>query len=284
MRAQSTCYRLVAIDLDGTLLTPEKQISDETLQVLQQVREQDVVVMLCTGRTLHKAREVTQRIPFEFLLALHNGAVIVEAHSGRVLANHPLPHWQTDAALNFLKENQFHPTVYTFNDGKYCLYHEPDSMNEGTKLFLQSKESVLYPCADVRTCLVDHPIHIVAVDHRERVLWAMEELKQLLGMANVITSGGFYGNRFWFLEILGNCASKSQAIHAIAQQHGISRQQVLAIGDNYNDLDMLAYAGLGIAMKNASETIRTQADVITESNDNDGVAKALRKYVLPSQF
>lgn len=273
-------YRLVAIDFDGTLLTPESRISEDTLQALCQVHEHGAVLMFCTGRTLHKAEEVTQGIPFEFLLALHNGAVIVRVPQKEVLVQHSLSSEQAEIALSFLQNHEFHPTVYTLAGEEYRLYYEPFSVNEGTERFLRTKQSILYPCDDITISLDHGPIHIVAADQPARIQSALAELQDHLPQATLLASGGFYGGEYWFLEILSGNASKSQAIQTIADQHGIEREEVLAIGDNYNDLDMLTYAGLGIAMANAPEEIRARADAITESNGDDGVAKALNRYIL----
>ena len=273
-------YRLVAIDLDGTLLTPEGQITPTTLHVLEQVHTRGVQIMLCTGRTLHKAQEVVHPIPFEFLLALHNGAMLIEPHTERVLLKQLLPAEQAAQVFTFLNRHEYPSTVYSFGDDGYRLHYQPGDLSIGMDRFLSSKRSILSPCNSLRSVLHTPLIHFVAVDCQKRVLWGLETLRNQLNGVHVLTSGGFYENQYWFLEVLAKQASKSQAIATVAENQGISREQILAIGDNYNDLDMIQYAGTGVAMGNAPKEIQRQADIVTDSNREEGVAKILQRLVL----
>ena len=273
-------FRLVALDIDGTLLTPEQRISEATLAVLHEVRERGILIMLCTGRSFHKAQEVIRDIPFRFPLVLHNGAMIVEAHTGRVMERRPMSARLARTAWHLLRREGFEPIVYDFREGRYFLYYRSVSAaNEGLHRYLQGKEDILHPISDGAD-FGHQPTHMVVIDRRERVLAALQQLRARLHDANVFTSGSLHGNIYWFLEILSHRASKATAVDVIGRRHGISPDQVIAIGDNFNDLDMLRYAGLGVAMANAPREIREQADVVTESNDAEGVAQALRRYVL----
>ena len=273
-------YRLVALDLDGTLLDPQSQITPRTLSVLHAVHQLGIEIILCTGRTLHKALEVLTPIQFPCLLALHNGALLIDYPSGRQHLHRTLPETIAAQALTWLEERDLQTACYVLENSGCRLYHLPHEPNPGMNRFLASKQSILVPYESVYECLTYPILHLVAVDCEERIAPALNDLRRLLPDATILASGGFYGSRYWFLEVLAADASKSGVIRSIAAERGIPREAVLAIGDNYNDLDMLHYAGTGVAMGNAPVEIQAEADQVTASHAEEGVAEILERLVL----
>jgi Cof subfamily protein (haloacid dehalogenase superfamily) len=107
----------------------------------------------------------------------------------------------------------------------------------------------------------------------------MPILKNRLKNANVFTSGRLYNLAYWYLEVLQPDTSKGKALEHLAKLHGIDQKDIMAIGDNFNDLEMMKYAHLSVAMENAPDEVKAVADFVTNSNNDDGVARAIEKFV-----
>jgi hypothetical protein len=137
----------------------------------------------------------------------------------------------------------------------------------------------------VEAVLVDDLIAGLEKNEAMKIMAISHDEKQLLDMEGKLKAS--YGDRLhitrskpYFLEVMHCEANKAKALEVIARHYGIERQEVMAIGDSYNDLEMIEWAGLGVAMGNAFKSIKDAADFVTASNDEEGVAEALRKFVL----
>jgi len=272
-------YKLIAVDIDGTLLSPNREISFRNYSVLKNATENGVIVTLCTGRGYFMAQKVIGPLDFEFPLVLHNGAVIVNSRDGRLLKQWALSQETASKAVAMMKGFGLEPFAYDFYKGECRVAYESiNSANKAYVGYMSTKESILYQTPDLVAYLDHSPTQLVAIDHRQIIEEAMEALKKSLPQANVFTSGSL-GGEYWFLEVLDADASKSKSIEYLAQLHQIKQSEIMAIGDNFNDLDMIGYAGLGIAMENAPDEVKAQSDFVTTSNAEDGVAKAIEKFV-----
>ncbi|MFQ6039643.1 MAG: Cof-type HAD-IIB family hydrolase [Candidatus Poribacteria bacterium] len=272
-------YKLIAIDIDGTLLNTQSAITERNHAALKRAIAQGVIVALCTGRSYFMAQKVIGGFDFELPLVLHNGAQIVNSSDGQMIAHWTLSQETARQGVMLMKKFALEPIVYDFHKGKHILVYESiDPTNEAYVRYMSTKESILHKTDDLVSYLDHQPTQLVAIHQEAIIINVMSILKNRIN-ANVFTSGRLFNMEYWFLEVIQSGASKATAVEHLAKLHSIDKKEIMAIGDNFNDLDMMEYARLSVAMENAPDEVKAVADFVTESNDDDGVAKAIEKFV-----
>lgn len=261
-------YKLIAIDLDDTLLRQDLTISERNKQTIRQAVDQGVTVMIATGRMFASAVPFAKQLELDVPLITYQGALVKTPVTGEVLYEKLLAPETAYEAVRIGRENGVHMQAYSQD-----------------KLYAQAASER----ADAYTKLTGVQYHVkdlmeAAAGGMPKLLYAGEpdfldafapKVKAALGeRANVFKS------KPYFLEVTHPEATKGQALDHVVRSMGITRDNVMAIGDSYNDIDMLEYAGLGIAMANAPEAIRLKADYVTGHHEQDGVAEALQRFVL----
>lgn len=204
-------------------------------------------------------------------LITYQGALVKNALSEEVLYFKPVPRDLAVEVITYFQTQGIH--VHAYFDDELCM---EDLTPEGIAYAqLANVKPVLIPSL-VETAARQAPIKVLAISDNEPLLLSLEAfLKQRYGKDLHITrSKGHY------LEVMHKLANKAEALRLVAAFYNIPREQVLAIGDSYNDLDMITWAGTGIAVGNAHPGIKAVAQYITASNEEDGVAEALERYVL----
>lgn len=267
-------YRLVAVDMDGTLLNRAKEVSTENQQAIAEARQKGVRVVLCSGRPYQGLKPYLNQLGIcgenEYAIG-YNGGMICTAE-GQVLSRKVLG---TDACAeleavadelglafqivsdgtNYVTQKHIHP---------YTVMHSYQNHMALTVL-----EKGQYPYK----LLVDK---IMLVGEPEELDRARGKLPPELFKKYTVTRSCPY-----YLEFLHMQANKGDAVRALADMLALSSEEIVCIGDEENDLSMLRYAGLGVAMANAAQRIQTQADLVSlYSNEEDGVAHVLRTLVL----
>lgn len=263
--------KLVALDLDDTLLDPGLKISDDCARLIEEARQQGVRVTISTGRMYQSALPYAQQLNIDVPLITYQGAWVKNSLSGEVLYSKPVPVDLAREAMHFFK-----------GAGVHChSYYDDQLVMESL-----SKEGKLYSrLAGVEVQIVDDLIggldtydamKIMAISYDEKKLLEIEQnLKSNYGDVLHITR-----SKPHFLEVMHPEADKSKALEVVAMHYNIDRQEVMAIGDSYNDMEMIQWAGLGVAMGNAFKPVKDAADFVTTSNEEEGVAEALRRFVL----
>lgn len=274
-------YKLLAVDADGTLLNDKGQISPRTLAALQKAKSRGILIVLCTGRGFYKATEAVRELNFEIPLVLHNGALIVNSKSGKIISQNPLPVRSARESVKLLKEFGLFPIAYELrSDGYKLVYEQVDITNQAYVRYLSGKDQMIEQAPNLSSYLKRDPVQLVAIDLKAKVELAASQLREKIKGINVVLSGSISFDGYWFLEVLNENASKAKAIEFIGMKHRISSMEMIAIGDNFNDLDMIRFAGLGVAMENAHHEVKSQAQYVTSSNLEDGVAEVIEKFVL----
>lgn len=284
-------YKLLALDMDGTLLDPDKMITPRTMIAIRQLMRAGVNVTIASGRFpasvwLH-AREVGMNFP---LVAL-NGAVTVEAATGNLLEGTPLHKENILTLLDIVEGAGAYIHFYGFNvlyvrelndmNRRWPLRNVVIRANRELNEVNYRDQTMLIRVEDVggdfrafvrRT---DEPLYKAAVICPDQA--AREQLYRELEQ-----QGGFQLSRTGSLRFDVNAAgiTKRGALERLCTAHEISREEVAAAGDYDNDLDMLQWAGLGIAMGNAAPHVKELAAVVTGSNQEDGVAEAIHRHLL----
>jgi Cof subfamily protein (haloacid dehalogenase superfamily) len=266
--------KLVAIDLDDTLLRSDLTVSERTVAVLRQVREMGVAVTISTGRMFSSARPFAEQLEFDVPLITYGGALIKNADSGEVLYNRPLEPEVARRVIRFGRERRMQVNYYLLNGDDDELYAELRTP-WGEEYGRFSKVPFRH-VPDLEEMLQrGNPLKLLLIEDEPVANRCLVELREQLGDHVHLAK-----SKPRFLEVDHPDATKGRALQELAAWLQVERSQVLAIGDSYNDIEMLEFAGLGIAVANAPPDVRSRAGYVTASNDEDGVALALERFVL----
>ncbi|MCC8128095.1 MAG: Cof-type HAD-IIB family hydrolase [Clostridiales bacterium] len=274
----NTDIRLIALDLDGTLLDSEKNLSQANREALRMCAERGIEIVPCTGRIWQGIPEFIRELPGVRYAITVNGAVIRDIQKDQTLAEHKMS-CETAAALMELAQ-QFHVMYDCYIDGQgYGESRFMDHMDDyGTPLTLQGMiRKTRRPTPNLLEMVrrKADPVEKVNYffDNQEELVRARVALSK---RDDIVVSSSFSNN----LEINGTGATKGNGILCLAEHVGIDPSQTMGFGDGENDLSMMKLSGIGVAMANAVESVKMAADYVTLTNDEDGVAAALRKLIL----
>lgn len=263
--------KLVAIDLDDTLLDSRLQISGACIEAISLVQEKGVLVTLATGRMYRSALPYAQRIKVEVPLITYQGALVKNSRSQEILYDMPVPHRQAMEVMDFFHQAGVY--YHCYFDDYLCV----EKMSEEGRQYAELAGVTPHIIGDLRKeALTRETFKILAVIHDEELLLNMQQqLDERYGSSLNITRSKPY-----FLETMHPRATKGDALQVVASHYGIKREETMALGDSYNDLAMIRWAGLGVAMGNARDEVKRAADYVTCSNEEEGVAEALIKFIL----
>jgi Cof subfamily protein (haloacid dehalogenase superfamily) len=274
-------YQLLALDVDGTVLDPEGQIRPAVKQAVADAQAHGLQVILCTGRRFRSALPVAQSLGLTHPLIVHNGALVKAPASGQTLHHcylSPDVYQQSLALLSLVSS----PMLYidAFHDGIDIITAHSDRTHPFQQAYLQATQKHCQIVTDISNPPLQGVVMMSIMAEESRLQAFRSDVQAALGSLahiNVLANKSYQGS---ILEILHPSVSKWQALHAFASQRGIAASQIIAVGDDANDLEMIRHAGLGIAMGNAIDAVKAAADYVTLSNAEEGLAHALRHVVL----
>lgn len=278
--------RLLAVDLDGTLLTPDRRIGAGDADALRRAVDAGVVVLVATGRGLHTARPVLEALPVPAYAALHNGALLLDP-SGAELWRVCMQARAVAAALPLVRAAGLHPMLYAGVAGAggadVTLVLERDARDSPhAQEYLRTKGPILELVADVAVARDRGVLGMVSFGSRDSVTAAASAMAPLNGSVESWWSPST-GPGADLFEALAPGGAKGCALRRLTERLGLTPEEVMAIGDNNNDLDMLRYAGTAVAMANATPEARAAAHFVTTANTANGVAHALARVGLPTR-
>jgi Cof subfamily protein (haloacid dehalogenase superfamily) len=266
-------YRLLAIDLDGTLLTPlpHKHITPRTYRALRQVTDAGMIIVIATGQTLSVLQNVCAELSLSAPQIIENGAIIADIHGGTVLHAQLIP---PDLILPALA------TLRAF--GLHCAYHTLHRVfvDKETPRARNWYRPPVLPVIEVEDVASLYPlscIKVAGIGEESTLREKRRELERIFDGKLHVTQSSFD-----IVELLHPEVSKGKALSIIAADLGIKPEEIVAFGDNHNDIGMLHLAGLGIAMGNAHDEVKAAADYITLSNAKEGVAAVIEEMILPT--
>ena len=281
--------KLIAIDMDGTLLSNEKTISQANIQAIQDAKDQGHIIMICSGRPHDGILQFLAENKLDLPLAGSNGAV---TYTENKIIHSAIMDVHVAAKVFHQLEEQRHPFKIYTNKG---VFTQEAFLERAQKEYLDAPEKegphrikiellveshTNFPSNMITTfedLTEDKELvifkYFVFVPHELKKQTLHSSIESIEGLA--ITSSGMDN-----LEIMGTDGNKGTGLKQMAKHYHIPIEDTIAIGDNFNDLPMLNVAGLSVAMENAEENVKKVCDVITLSNEEDGVAYAIRKYVL----
>ena len=267
--------RIVAVDLDGTLLRSDLTISDRTVETFRRIRAKGGMPVISTGRSYEAVVSIQERLGLDTPVICYNGAMICDGRDGRIMHELRLP---SDVARGVLEEARRMDLHYQgFLDGQ--LYYE--RKREETDFYEAQTgltgKTVNFDEWDV---LEFTKVLLIAPPGRESREWP--ELDEMQDFAEKRYGSRVYTahSKPFYLEMIHGESSKGHALKQLGEDFGIPREEIAAFGDGFNDLEMLSYAGISVAMGNAPEKVREQTEFTTAGNNEDGIALFLEKHFL----
>ena len=269
---------LIALDLDGTLMLPDHlTVSDRNIETLKKVHNMGVKIAISTGRTLSVIERVIDQIPFIDYVMYSDGAAVYDANKKKIIYKKLIDFDITKQVIEYLNGVEVYYNLYI--DGKIVTQNGRQRYYKNTDLPQDFVDDYIK-----NTTVYDDLLSSVNGRGTELIVGFFnceEDLNNAFDYINryrdklYITSA--FTNEF---EMTNIDATKGKTMDYLCSLEGITGENVMAIGDSHNDLPMLDYAGISVAMGNAEQPVKDNSDYITESNANDGVAIAIEKYVL----
>lgn len=280
--------RLLALDLDGTLLNSHGQISERNRQAIVAARELGVRVAVVTGRRFRDARPIALELGVDVPLISHNGALTRHTGTLETITLLPLPVAAARKALAIGRAAGANPLLSDDQEGLGVLVY--DRLNGDNPALMKyvawarrihGDDGAVREVASLESYLDHDPVHLTFSGTCGALNKLHEQLERELACEAKVFSTMYPKLDFGLLDVLNPGASKGLGVAAAAGELGLAADEVMAIGDNFNDLAMLRYAGIGVVMGNAETSLREAEGLhTTATNDEDGVALAIEKFIL----
>ncbi len=270
--------KMIGMDLDGTLLADDKKVTAYTREVLLKAIRQGVVVLVATGRPLSAIPEELLTFPGMRYIVTANGAQVLDLQEDVVLEESSLSATTACEVLRILKDYDVMREIFVKGIGygerekieRVEDFFETASMRDYIRQTRIPVESLTDTLSELHAGV--DKVHAIFNNLEER----KEARERILQLDGVVVTGAF-GNT---LEINKEGTSKAESLIRLGQMLGIEREEIMACGDGMNDYEMIEKVGFGVAMENGNPKVKEIADYVTVSNEEDGVAKAIEKFVL----
>lgn len=262
-------YRLVAVDLDDTLLGEDHRISPRNYDAVQRLKDAGVQVVIASGRMHDSTTSFARELGLDGPIISYNGALVKEMASGEVYYHRPLPAEHAAAIVDYANEHNYHLNYY-LDDRLYVK-----EKTQWSDLYSSRTGSVIRPVGDLNQFRGRTPTKIILLDSPGITGRLLQEMVRMWENVLYVTI-----TNPEYLEFMNRGVSKALGLEAIARRTGIAPEEMAAFGDSYNDIPMLRYCGLGVAMGNAHDEVKQSADRVASSHAEDGFAQAVEEWVL----
>jgi len=289
-------YKLIAIDLDGTLLNSQGEISDENRLYLKKTIDRGIEVVLASGRPIDSVENLSLEIGANKYLISGNGAVVYGIQEKEILYNKFLSKAQVLNIIKMCKDNSIYCNVYTENEiiaeslnYNILFYYRENANKDEEKRTKINIVNDMYKY--IESSQVEKYLKITVCDDSQLIFNSI--LRKLKTISDVDVLDVSHMSRkiikdgteriqieYFYTEITNRNVNKWEAIKYIIEKDGIAPEEVVGIGDNINDKEMIEYAGLGVAMGNSSPDVKAVAKIVVADNNSDGVAEVIKKYIL----
>ena len=267
-------YKLLVLDVDGTLLNDEREISKRTLAALLKVQQMGVRIVLASGRPTYGLMPLAKTLELGnyggFVLS-YNGCQIIEAQNGEILFERRINPEMLPYLEKKARKNGF--AIFTYHDDT-LITDSPDNEYIKNEALLNNLKIIRED--EFSTAIDFAPCKCMLVSDKEKALIGLEQHweKRLAGTLDAFRSEPY------FLEVVPCGVNKANTLGALLEHLGVTREEVIAVGDGVCDVTMLQLAGMGVAMGHSQDSVKVCADYVTASNEEDGVALAVEKLIL----
>lgn len=295
-KGEKFMYKLVAIDLDGTLLNSYGEVSIQNKKAIQNAMEKNVEVVLASGRPIMSVKNLANEIGCNHYMICGNGSITYDMQKERILYNRFLEKAKVLQIIKICEENSIFYNVYTKDtiltknlNYNILFYHQENAskpeekktsitMVENIVEYIENREEEDY--LKITICDNDKIIFGSIIRKLNKIKGV--DVLEVEHMARKMIKDGTKRVylEYYYTEITNTNVNKWEAIQDLIGKLQIKKEEVMAIGDNINDAKMIQEAGLGVILENAAPYIQSIADVIAKDNDNDGVAEVIQKYIL----
>lgn len=287
-------YKLIAIDLDGTMLNSYGMVTENTKNVIKKVEEQGAKVVIASGRPIDSIKAIAKEIDSKNYFIAGNGAIVYDVKKEEIIYEKTMSKEKVLEIIKICEENSISYNVYTeqeiLSTGlKYNVlyYHKENLKKEESKKtkinivnnmyeYIKNKNDARF----LKITICDESKSVFNSIIRKIKEVKDIEILEISHMARKIIKQGTeeFPIAYYYTEISRENVDKWNAIEFLMEKLNIKKEEVMAIGDNANDKKMIENAGLGVAMKQSTDSVMKVANEITESNNEEGVAKILQKY------
>ena len=272
-------YKLIAVDLDGTLVTDDKNLTEKTIINVKKALKKNVKITISSARAFYRLEryidELGLRKENQYTICF-NGAMIVENITGKVIYSKNLDKQEVNEVIRLGKQLNVPIMLYSKNANYVEKVPEVIQKNKNAKgmnLKIENFNKIDFDKEE------NYIYKIVFIDKPEKIVKIRKNFqKEIIDKYEVTSSVPEY------IEFVKKGIKKSKAIKFIMDKCKIKEEEVIAIGDGENDIEMLRFAGLGVAMENADNYVKENADYITTSNNDDGICKVIEKFILSSKI
>jgi Cof subfamily protein (haloacid dehalogenase superfamily) len=259
----------MAVDIDGTLLDSKGKLTEGTKKAIKAGVEKGLIFTICSGRPIQGVESLNQELSLDLPFITYNGAMVVMGKSREILYEKGLP--QKNAREIIELGRKYNTTIIIWSDNRLFAFE----LNERVKDYKRISNVEPIIISDADEIIKKGITKIIWYDEPEKLKKYQNEIGKYLS-----DGVNYHTSRPIFLEFVDRNASKAIAMEKLGEHFGIKQSEMIAIGDGFNDLSMIEYAGLGVAMANSEAGVKEKADYITLSNDEDGVAHVIYEFVL----
>ena len=269
-------YKLIVTDMDGTLLNSKGEVSRENKEALQELQRRGIHVAIATGRIYTTARLYAKYLGIVTPIICCNGAIIKNLENNEIIYGSPIEREDCLKLIDMCKEENlyFHfyseDTIFGEELKNKMLYFSEwgKTLKEEDRIkveIVKDSKDIVERETVYKFAIQDEDMKLLdCISHRIRNSLDVESYKSLSNMLDIMNKG----------------VGKGRAVEKLGKSLGIRSEEIITVGDNENDISMIQYAGLGVAMGNAEEKVKELSDFVTETNDNNGVAKVIERFML----
>ena len=289
-------YKLVAIDLDGTMLNHYGEISQKTKEIIKKCIKKGVEIVIASGRPMDSIKTIAEEMGIKGYFIAGNGALVYDMQKDEIIYKNYMKKEKVLEIIKICEENSIAYNVYTdkvilttnlkFN---VLYYYKENLKKEETKKTNISIVENMYNY--VKNMKEENFLKVTICDENDTIFHSIVKKIKELNEINVLEVAHMSRKtikqgteeipiEYYYTEVSASQVDKWNAIEFLIRKLGFKQEEIMAVGDNINDKRMIENAGMGIAMKMSTPEIVTIAKDVTDTNDNDGVAKALEKYLL----
>lgn len=288
-------YKMIAIDIDGTLLNSKNELTPKTIEVLKKASESGVYIVLTSGRISDNVMNFCMQIGADKYLISENGASIINLQTNEIIYTNYMSKEVVNQVLDMCEENSIYYMVYSqreliVKNLKYMslfFYKQNYNPNARIKQVVAGRDYINNTTSEITKMMIcdeDRSVY-------RGIVKKLKEIKEIdvlpvphVSIKKLQLDGEEKTIKYSYADISAKNCNKWTAVEFLANKLGIKKEEIIAIGDNINDMHMIYNAGLGVCMGNGSPYVKKIANVVAPSNDKEGVAQIVEKYVLKSRF